>query len=206
MSEQGRLYYFACWLMWVVISQFDLLYDIIPQTDEANKRSDKWFHVAMSLANWLSESRFFPLENEKVPSSLQRVINSNAEDLGDLLYSKWKTHLISRIENASRSFPKIDISMLLYFYYCRWLSETLNEFGGLFQRGEISLSQYNDHYQQKGAEFRELALLLQNEVLILHADKVDNDESLITDIETNAKQLAQEWHQAVLSAAGNPYV
>ena len=93
--------------------------------------------------------------------------------------------------------------MWLYYYYCRFLLQTLKEFEQLVQ-GLDDSNEYNRRYQGNIALFDNVRNAFQNERPFLDMHGVISQtavDELLADMYSVAVRLGAEWQQAVYSAA-----
>jgi hypothetical protein len=167
--------------------------------------SIKWSKQSDLLAHWTIKEGYFVLDRVQISQVDRNGTISIAGELGDLLM----LHLADALSKSASSLYAtkmiLDESVWLYYYYCQFLWQVLEEFDQIMQELGVS-SIYYQRYQASLDLFHDMATVMEQERPFL--DKPDNvDEATMQavweEIDITAARLGAEWRHAVLEAARN---
>lgn len=200
MSQHGRLYFYVCGFVWCVLSgELQLFED--NTTEELRLALNKWSGKSARLANWLADQWNWTLDQEKVSADKTKSFYGPLENMCDEFIYRSSLKLAAVTSEAHQRCPKIETNMWLYYYYCRWLLDSLNEFDTIM-KDDLRQTEYYSQYQNHRFAFEELVTLLGPEKPELATSGCD--ERLNIDISTVSKHLVAEWQQLIYSTASTP--
>jgi hypothetical protein len=202
-SSEARIYFFACNILWDVLSLFHYLDEEVATENIGALYLEKWSAPFAKLTNWALEERWFPIDKERIPRAEKDLLLSTADDLGDLLALHWSNELNTAAIAAHERRPGASESMWLYYYYCGFLRQVLTEFDRVLQE-RCSSTAYYEHYREHVGLFGDMAAALEPERPFLGATADVSEATLKTvwgEIDASASELGAGWRQAVYSAA-----
>jgi hypothetical protein len=203
LTLKARVYFFACSLLWDVLSLFHYLDEKVASQGTSLRRSVKWTKPFADLANWALEELWLPVDRENVPASERDLLFSTADAVGDLLISRWGDELGACASKAHEEHPDVSQSRWLSYYYRRFLWRVLAVLDRVLQEPDVPI-EYYQHYRESAELFENLALALENEWLCSDTEanvSPASAETVREKLDACALRLSAEWRQAVCSAA-----
>jgi hypothetical protein len=197
MSKEGLIYFYACDTLWCALS----LFEYFLESENLGTVSSKyqWTDSHNVLANWVADERFAPIDNGDLSNDEAQKLYAQSDERCDALIYKWSEQFRLLASETYAIYSEIDQTAYLYYYYCRWLLEILNQYSQVLENIKEATTTFYKRYQENLEKFTTLIDLLEKDQTVQAAQEQLRKTNLTSfnEIDLKLMQLASTWREAL---------